>query len=222
MRRCRTVVRCARTLFVAFGCLAGLAVSTFANPAPPASTARLADRLEPAVAAAVREVIDQAARRGLPTRSLEATALEGAARGASADRIVAAVRDRAAGLAEARTALGAAAGEAELVAGSTALAAGVAADSVTQLRRVRRRSVAAPLVVLADLIARGVPPDEASGLVLSAVRGRVRDSELMRLREQVAQDIRAGAPARDAASLRTLALLARAGATVPARGAGRP
>jgi hypothetical protein len=182
----------------------------------PAELARLNTRLAAPTAGAVREIVEDAARHDLPTAPLVATALEGASRGVPSDRIVAAVRTQAASFQTAREALGSGAGESEIVAGASALRAGVAADSLVRLRAARGGSTVIPLVVMADMIARGVPPVAASGAMIASARAGVPDAELLRLREHIAQDIRSGASPTEAASLR-LQILMTGGRGEPAR-----
>jgi hypothetical protein len=186
-----------------------VALSCLAPPvgAAPSDASRLESRLPASTAASVREILDQAAAQGLPTAPLVATALEGAARGAPADRIVAAVRAHVLSLRAARQALDSRSTDAEIVAGASVIRAGVPADSLARLRVARAGSIVVPLVVMADMVARGVPASTASGAVLAAaLRGAV-DTDLMRLREHVAQDIRDGASPREAALVRTQAFL---------------
>jgi hypothetical protein len=93
------------------------------------------------------------------------------------------------------------------VAGASAIAAGVGPDSLARLRAAGEGSVLVPLVVMADLIARGVPASDAAGTLIAARHARLGDAELMRLREHVADDIRAGAPPGVAVTLRMRALM---------------
>jgi hypothetical protein len=172
-----------------------------------ADESRLAPRLGSSVAVMVGSMLDEARKKGLPTEPLLATALEGAARKASAERIVSAVRSHAAALEIAARALDAHSSEAEIAAGASAFRAGVAPDSLARLRATRRGSLVVPLVVMADMVARGVDPAAASAAVIAASRRGVSDGHLLRLREHVAQDIRAGATPGDAARVRTQALL---------------
>jgi hypothetical protein len=121
---------------------------------------------------------------------------------------VTAVRNLAAGLERARDRLGAGSTPAELVAGAAALAAGVRGDTLAALRTARGEgSVVVPLVVLADLVTRRVPVATASRVVLAAARAGVGDADLMRLRERVGDDIRAGVPPGNAALVRTRHLI---------------
>jgi hypothetical protein len=175
----------------------------------------LATRLGPATAAAVQSIVDDAGRKGLPIGSLVSTALEGAARRSAADRIIAAVRSQAAALGQAREAFLGGASEAELVAGASALRAGVPPDSLARLRTVRPGPVVVPLVVLSDMVARGVPPAPAASAVIAARRAGLRDSDLLRLREHVAQDIRSGTRPVEAATVRTQAFVRAVGSETP-------
>jgi hypothetical protein len=155
---------------------------------------RLATRFDPGTAAMVEQVVEEARAAGLPTEPLIATALEGASKHASPQRIMAALRARAHALGTARRALGEEAREAELVAAAGALLAGVPPDTLARLRATRPgQSLVVPLVVLADLIARRVPAGTAAAAVMSAARSGFRDPDYMRLRERVEQDIRSGA-----------------------------
>lgn len=190
-------------------CFATLALLVLCVPPVRAEVdARLAGRLDREVASTVAALIDQARERGLPTEPLIARALEGASRQAAGPRIVAAVRTLAAVLEAARDALGAASTEAELVAGAAALSSGVRGETLTSLRSARKgTSLVVPLVVLTDLVTRHVPPEMASAAVVAASRARVRDRDLMRLRERIGQDIQAGASPGGATLQRTRSLI---------------
>ncbi len=198
--------RWARRLACLVACVGGLQPAHAGRATTP-DEARLAARLDSVTAAGIGAILDDARRKALPIAPLVATALEGAARGVPPDRIVTAVRSQAGGLERAREALDPRAEEAELVAGASALRAGVPPDSLTRLRGARGAPVLIPLVVMADMITRGVPPATASGALIAATRAGVRDRDLLRLREHVAKDIRAGASPRDAATVRMQALM---------------
>jgi hypothetical protein len=147
------------------------------------------------------------------------TAFEGAARRVGGERIVAAVRAQATALETARKALGPAS-EAELVAGASALRAGLAPDSLARLRTARSGSTVVPLVVIADMIARGVPAATASTEVIAAARAGTRDEDFLRLRDHVAREIRSGASPGEAARAQSKAMMleiaARSRAAPPA------
>ena len=177
----------------------------------------LASRLDAETAAAVRRIAAEAGAAGLPAGVLVAKALEGASKRAPGPRIVAAVRAHAQALAGARDALGPGTDPGELSAGAGALLAGVPADSLARLRAARPSgSRVVPLVVLADLTTRQVPPPEAAGAVLALLRAGARDEDLLGVRARVEHDIAAGAAPATAAMLRTRAAIAsRGGAPAP-------
>ena len=190
----------ARILF-ALGALAlALLAATPARvlaDAPASDEARLRARLAPEVAQQVLAIVREARDAGLPADPLVARAFEGASRGVDAAGIVASVRRQATSLAHARTALGGAAAADEIVAGASALLAGVPADSLARLRSARAGgSLVIPLVVLCDLVARGVPVEAASVAVLTAARAGATDGSLLRIRERIRTRIESGgAPA---------------------------
>lgn len=177
--------------------LAGpLALACVAHAASPArDEERLRARLTPALATRVLSVVDRARHDDLPTDPLVARALEGASRQADDAEILDAVERESAALGEARHALGADARPVELVAGASALLAGVPRDSLTRLHASRAGgSLVVALVVLSDLVARGVPVETASASVIAATRAGAGDAALLRLRERVHQRIEHGTP----------------------------
>ncbi|HZH41154.1 MAG TPA: hypothetical protein VFD85_09095 [Gemmatimonadales bacterium] len=142
------------------------------------------------VPAEVQPIIDSAVSAGLPSRPLVEKALEGAAKGASSQAITGAVRALAAALGTARVALGAATAD-ELNAGAVALRLGARPEDLTRLRTARKASLVVPLGVLSDLVARGVPVDTASRVVVAlASQG---DDEYLAFRQRVDRDIDLGA-----------------------------
>ena len=93
-----------------------------------AASSGSAPQLTPSLKAAVERLADSVRAVGLPTDPLFAKAAEGTLKGADEQRVLVAVRRLARELSEARTALGDGATIAELVAGASALHAGVASD----------------------------------------------------------------------------------------------
>lgn len=173
------------------------------GPMDGRADARLAARLDVVTAAEVRRLVDTARGEGLPTESLVSKALEGEAKGASSDRIVAAVRAQLAALSEARAALGMTSSETEIVAGAGAVLAGVSRDSLARLRESRPgKPLVVPLVVLADLVARKVPSGAAATAVLAVSRAGARDADFLRMRERVERDIADGMVPANAALMR--------------------
>jgi hypothetical protein len=163
-------------------------------PALAAQDARLAERLDPPTAAAVQDVVDSAARVGLPTEPLIQKALEGSTLGAGGDRIRMAVVALVGQLRHAREALGRDADQAELTAAAGALRAGLPPAALRRLQAFRSdRPLVVPIAVLTDLVAEGVPPDQATQSVLDLARDGRPDDDFVALRRQVQMQRRGGA-----------------------------
>ena len=177
--------------------------ASVANDAPAPRRARLESRLDPRTRVAVERVIDSAAAAGVPAEPLVDKALEGASKRAPADAIVRAIRGLAIDLATARQSLGPQSLGEELTAGASALRAGVDIDA---LRRLRHDRPGQPLIialsVLTDLIASGVPADNATRSVLALTSKGAIDEQLVAFRRDVERDIGIGAPPGIAASVR--------------------
>jgi hypothetical protein len=171
-------------------------------------------RFEASLARDIQGQLDSAQTDRLPTEPLLRKALEGRSKGASAERIVAAVRAVRRALADSRAALGALATEPELVAGAHALRAGIEPASLVLLRRERSGPVSVPLDIMTDLVARGVQPVAAASAVERLVRQGRNDGELVRLREQLDRDVRTGLTPKTA--------LERRLAGIPAAGPPKP
>ncbi|MDH3495358.1 MAG: hypothetical protein OER21_01160 [Gemmatimonadota bacterium] len=172
--------------------LATTALAAWHAPAQ-AQDPRLARRLPDEVRIPIEALIDSARARALPAEPLVDRALEGAAKGAGGERIVAAVRRLAGELGVARDALGSGSTSAELVAGAAALRAGARSDDLRHLRQRRPdRPVTVAAGVLADLVAVGVPPDTAAAAVL-ALAGRGEDADYIAFRRNVERDVALGA-----------------------------
>lgn len=196
-----------RSALLLVACL-GLATSMLVAPVHAQALGRADDpiagaHLDAASHAAIVRVLDSARADGLPLDPLVSKVLEGSAKGAPGARIVPVVRALYHGLGDARAALGAGSTDAELVAGAAALQAGLRPGVLADLRRARgTRAVAAPLVVLADLVTRGVPTAAASDAVLRLARANAADASFATLRRDVERDIAAGAAPATAAALR--------------------
>jgi len=159
------------------------------------------ERLDPDTRSAVAAIADSANGIGLPVEPIIQRALEGATKGASGARIVAAVRRLAVDLGTARSALGTSASAPELEAAVAALRAGATPEVLVHLRDVRRPPLTMALSVLADLVASGVPADSAAAAVL-ALAPKARDADLVDFRRAVERDIALGAPPGAATSVR--------------------
>jgi hypothetical protein len=156
----------------------------------PASANAQAGALERALAAlpapaaeALRDALQQAAARGLPTDPLLNKALEGTAKGAPAERILLAVRELAVELEAARDALPAnpRPSSGELTATADVMRRGVSPEAVRQLARGRTADEPFELALhtLGDLVERGLPVEVALE-ILSTWREDGVDAERLR------------------------------------------
>src|SRR5579862_6439260 len=129
------------------------------DPPLDRQTALVLDRV---TAAAVAE--------SLPSDPLRSKALEGVSKGASVERIAAALDRCLKAMHDARQSLGHERNEAELMAAASALDAGASTGTVAAIRVSRAaRDATVPLVVLTDLIARGISADSATLAVSTLV-----------------------------------------------------
>lgn len=180
---------------VSFFALASLCVSACLSArALAAQDARLDSRLDAPTRDAVVRIIDSARTAGSPGEPLVQKALEGASKHAGDARILAAVRMLARDLGDARAALGASSSDAEVIAGASALHAGIAPAALMRMRASRAQgSLTVALAVLADLVARGVPGDTATSVISALTVAGAPDAELLRFRQGVEADIAQGA-----------------------------
>jgi hypothetical protein len=145
-------------------------------------------RFDSLTARLLSEIFDSAASRGLPASKLVLRALEGAAKRQNGTKIVQVVRDHANALADAREALGAGSTAAELDVGASALKAGIDTRTLSTIRGVRSGSVEMPLMVLTDIVLRGVPAATARDAVTALSRMPKSDEALMGLQSTVAKN----------------------------------
>lgn len=183
-----------------------------------AQVSRLNTQLDRATRTAVLAIVDSARVAGLPADALINKALEGAGKHAAGPRIVAAVRDLAGEMRRARTALGRNSRPEEITAGAHALHAGITPAELTTLRRASvGRQLTTPLMVLTDLVSRGVPAPAASAAVAALARAGVRDADFTAYERSVRQDIDHGADPAAAASTRARGATLRGRGTPPTR-----
>ncbi len=168
----------------------------------------LRDRLDGASFRVLTALVDSAQAAGLPVAPLVSKAQEGLLKRATAPAIVAASRGLLVRLRQSREALGLTASPAEIEAGASALRAGAGASQLSALRTARSsQGVAVPLVVLADLIARGVPRDTAARAVQAMAAANATDAAFNALRLGIERDITAGMSPAAAAGMRYRALM---------------
>lgn len=165
---------------------------TVAAPSAPPAEQQVqfdASRFDSLTALSLRSFLESAVEQGIPLGPLINRALEGAARRASGVKIMQVVRAHAAALAQAMELLGPNAPVAELDAGATALRAGIDAKSLSAIRAARpTESATIPLMVLTDIVQRGVPSVAARDAVTTIARMSASDDALKGLRETVAKN----------------------------------
>ncbi len=174
-------------------------------------------RLDPANRFAIEMIMDSAHAAGLPTHPLLSKAFEGVAKRADQRRIVAAVRSLAGALREARTALGPSLSETEWSAAASAIQAGVPTQVLARFRPEKpgKQPLARALVVLADLITRGVPVDVASSTMVQLWQRGAGDADFNGLWHEVEQDILSGSNPGAALQQRARELPDRSGQSIP-------
>lgn len=156
-------------------------------------------KLDTASRRVVLTLVDSANAEGLPTAPIVSKAQEGVSKHAAGPLIARVVRTVFLSLREARATLGENANRDELTAGAAALQAGIPATALIDLRQAGHgKSITVPLVVLADLVSRGVPRDTASRAILQLWMGGAGEADLMGLSQSVGQDILSGAAPADA------------------------
>jgi hypothetical protein len=203
------LLRLARRALVTALCC-GLLLPWRAASAQVADLEPLRDRLDAAAFRTVTQLVDSARAAGLPTAPLISKAQEGLLKRASPAAIVTATRGLLLRLRQSREALGADATGAELEAGASALRVGAASQQLTELRLARpRQGVTVPLVVLADLLARGVPRDTAARAVQAMASANATDAAFSALRLSIERDISSGMSPAAAAGARYRSILAR-------------
>ncbi|HJQ18870.1 MAG TPA: hypothetical protein VJ867_00885 [Gemmatimonadaceae bacterium] len=138
-------------------------------------------------------ILDSARVAGLPTAPLESKALEGISKRVDSRRIVVAVRMVFRSLRDARSVLGEHASPDELNAAASALRVGLTRAELAHLAQTRReKAITVPLVVLSDLITRGVPRDTASQTILQLWQRGAADDDFLGLWRGVERDIVSG------------------------------
>lgn len=178
---------------------------------PAAAQQPVAERLRgaaPAVARAVDSVLDQAAARGLPGEPLIQKAIEGTAKGAPPERVIAALGELLTRLDAAAAALrggGVATPDAaEIEAGAFAFSAGLDSVTVSGLARagLTAHAVDVTLRVGGTLAAIGVPAAQVLEVVTRALRSGESPGALLSLPARVQAGMARGAsPAAAAAGV---------------------
>jgi hypothetical protein len=197
---------CAVTL-----CLAALLLA-LPGPRAIAQEVQLPHDLPEATLIALRVQIDSARAAELPTQPLVLKALEGVSKNAAHGQIVAAVRALRERLRIAASMYGTDRDEQVLEAAAAALYAGIDETTLRELARsTRPEALGMALVVLSDLVLRGVPVSSARRAVLSLSAAGADARALSDYRRNVDEDIRTGLSPVRAAEVRLRGMLVRAG-----------
>jgi hypothetical protein len=150
-------------------------------------------RLDPNTRFIVELIIDSARVAGVPTRPLMLKALEGSSKHADNRRIVTVVRSVFHAELDVRVALGSALNDSEWGAAVSALQAGVPLEALAKFRGEHSaKPLTRALVVLTDLIQRGVPVPEASSAIMQLWQRGAADGDFYGLWKNVEQDILSG------------------------------
>ncbi len=162
-------------------------------------------RLDPATLAALRPILDSARADSLPEQALEDKTLEGVAKHVPPPRIIAAVRQLAAELRDARGLLRSATsdvapGDGEIVAAADAHRRGVPATEISALRAhaPRTAGLVVAFTVLGDLVQRGVPAAEARIVIEQLLAAGVPSRQIAEIPSHMDVGLRVGAPPLDA------------------------
>ena len=150
-------------------------------------------RLQPNVRYRIELLVDSARLYGVPTVPLQSKALEGAAKRADGRAIVLEVSRVLRSLRDARAALGTKVTDDELAAAAGAIRVGITQTELATLARSREEKVlTVPLVVLTDLVTRGVPRDTASVTIFQLFQRGADDGDFLGLWRGVERDIVSG------------------------------
>lgn len=158
---------------------------------------RLAEVLPPEISAQVLERIETARARALPVQAMANFALEGVAKGRSADEVLAAVDLMVGDMGRAQDALqsaGRVPGDGEVEAATAAMRMGVDAEAISELAGSgpSGRSLSVPLLVMGGLAERGLPSDQALAAVRDRLSARADDASLLNDFPQVGRDLGQG------------------------------
>lgn len=149
-------------------------------------------KLDPNSRFAVELMLDSAKAAGLPTRPLMSRALEGITKKADGKRIADAVRKELGYLRTARSVLGGVPDD-ELIAAAAVLEAGAKPAQLAVFRtRHKDRNDLAAFTYWADLITRGVPPEDASSAITKLWQEGADDATFYSLWKSVQSDILQG------------------------------
>ena len=149
--------------------------------------------LDSATAAAIAPIVEDAQSKNLPVELLYAKARAGQVMRVPIPKIESAVRALAQRIETAKEALAPNPTVSELDAAAGALKEGVPRETLREMRRAGKDgSLAVPLGILAQLVARGVPVEKASVQIVDLLQRGARQSHFIALEERVRADVLAG------------------------------
>lgn len=182
-RRGTPASRARRAVLAPLAAVAVLATTALSATAQVGEqAARLAGRLPADIEAVVLERIAVAEGQALPSRPLADLALQGVAKGRSAEDVLRALDQQLEVLQRAREALATGGSDSsspgEIEAAGLAMRMGADGEAVSELARSRPagRALDVPLLVLGGLAQRGLPADQALGRVLERLAARADDA----------------------------------------------
>ena len=177
---------------------------------PSDSMAQQATRptLDPAIDSAIAPIVKETEAARLPSELLYAKAREGQVRRVPVDRIESTVRALAQRIAVAHEALAPNPTTEEVRAATDALAYNVPAGTLREMRRAGRDgSLAVPLGVLTQLVARGVPVEKAAVEVVHLLQRGAMPRNFIALEARVREDVLAGKRPDESLDLRLKGIL---------------
>ncbi|MEP6762701.1 MAG: hypothetical protein ABJB66_00255 [Gemmatimonadaceae bacterium] len=151
-------------------------------------------RFDSVTAGALRILFDSASAHGIPTTPLINKANFGAAQHKPGSQILRVVRDHFAAMLDARAALGDNSSDSELDSGADALRSGIDGKALVAIRSTRTTSGSSvnALVVLTDLVKRGIPSGKARDAVTALARVSKTDETINGLQVLVARNAERG------------------------------
>ena len=210
MTRPNRLVRCRRWTWV----VAVLGATRVAS-------AQASEGLDSATAAAIAPIVEQARAEKLPVTALYAKAREGQVQRVPVAKIEAAVRTLADRMRTANEALAPDASDQELNAAADAIKSGVPPETLRAMRKAGGDgSLAVPIGVLTQLIARGVPVERASMEVVALLQKGAVARNFIALEESVRQDVLAGRRPDESLDLRLKGIIPNLPQSATADGAG--
>lgn len=182
------------TRWILTACLTGLLALPAHVSAQEDGMTRVREVFPADAADRIARIVSEAEAEGLPADPVLDKALEGAAKGVPAGRVVAAVSSYAERLRGASRLLGDRPAPDALVAGADALQRGATPEAVGTVAERAGDATPAALVVLGDLVDAGVPVEYALDVVTAALDEGRRGQDLLAMSAVVRRLLRQGTP----------------------------